>query len=170
MFNKYSGFTLIEIIATIVISGFVGSMLVVFMSENINEGNKQIAVLGDSFRQESAMEVIFAKYKGFLSDSDSAPEIEPDDNDPDIDDALEKLIIITSGDQQSNTIADIRSTLSLDSSVPITLTSYYCTTTISGNAITVSQYTDSDPSPSLVRVVVGIGNTSALLSRLYGVE
>jgi prepilin-type N-terminal cleavage/methylation domain-containing protein len=62
------GFTLIEVIVTIVVAGILGTILVVFMGTNIVQSGTPVNMVRDQYRINQVMENIVADYKQRIKD------------------------------------------------------------------------------------------------------
>lgn len=57
------GFTLIEVIVSIIVAGILGSFLLVFLGTNITQSGLPVHMVKDQYRINQAMEEIIADYK-----------------------------------------------------------------------------------------------------------
>lgn len=65
-YNNQRGFTLIEIIVTIVLAAFMGSMLVQYMSTSLMSSTEPIVKIQDSYSLNQVLESMTADYKKLL--------------------------------------------------------------------------------------------------------
>jgi prepilin-type N-terminal cleavage/methylation domain-containing protein len=67
------GFTLVEVIITIVMAGILGTVLMQFMGTNISRSSRSVVSVQNGYQLREAMEEINRDYRGWLENSpDSA--------------------------------------------------------------------------------------------------
>ena len=70
--NSPNGFTLIEVIATIIVMGILSAFFIHFMGTALNDSRQSLEQVADEARAEGLMERIIAEYVELINDDDPA--------------------------------------------------------------------------------------------------
>jgi len=114
--NADGGFTLIEVIATIVVMGILAAFFIHFMGTALNDSWKAVAVVEGEAKAEGLMESIIADYVEGINDNpdtalavivsrESAYESDPDYGLPV---TMQYIVFDANGDEQADTAGENR--------------------------------------------------------------
>jgi prepilin-type N-terminal cleavage/methylation domain-containing protein len=114
--NSDGGFTLIEVIATIVVMGILAAFFIHFMGTALNDSWKAVEVVEGEAKAEGLMESIIADYVKGINDNpdtaladivsrESAYESDPDYGLPV---TMQYIVFDASGDEQADTAGENR--------------------------------------------------------------
>ena len=115
-YNSENGFTLIEVIATIVVMGILAAFFIHFMGTALNDSWQSLEQVADEARAEGLMERIIAEYVERINASpdnalatilsrESSYESDPDYGLPV---SMQYIIFDTNGDEQPDTAGENR--------------------------------------------------------------
>ena len=114
--NAESGFTLIEVIATIIVMGILAAFFIHFMGTALNDSWKAVEVVEGEAKAEGLMEKIIAEYVDLINDipdtalgiivsREASYESDPDYGLPV---TMQYIVFDASGDEQADTVGENR--------------------------------------------------------------
>ena len=114
--NAESGFTLIEVIATIIVMGILAAFFIHFMGTALNDSWKAVEVVEGEAKAEGLMEKIIAEYVDLINDipdtalgiivsREASYESDPDYGLPV---TMQYIVFDASGDEQADTAGENR--------------------------------------------------------------
>jgi prepilin-type N-terminal cleavage/methylation domain-containing protein len=113
--NSQNGFTLIEVIATIIVMGILAAFFIHFMGTALNDSWQSLEQVADEARAEGLMERIIAEYVEKINDNnpdaalgeikglESTYESDPDDPDYGLPVTMEYIVFDAGGNEQADT-------------------------------------------------------------------
>ena len=114
--NSENGFTLIEVIATVIVMGILAAFFIHFMGTALNDSWRSVELVADEARAEGLMEKIIADYVERINDNpdtalaiivgrESSYESDPDYGLPV---TMQYIVFDTNGDEQPDTAGENR--------------------------------------------------------------
>ncbi len=117
-YNSANGFTLIEVIATVLVMGILAAFFIHFMGTALSDSWQSVELVADEARAEGLMEKIIADYVERINDNNPDTALSrivnrresfyESDSDYGLPVTMQYIIFNSSGDEQADTVGENR--------------------------------------------------------------